>query len=82
MLMCGACHYGYNQVSFAVLSAVTPLTHAVCNVMRRIFVILATTLYFGRVLGPKTILGMAAVFTGVAWYLSAQARAVEARKKH
>lgn len=65
----GVFHYMYNQVSFTFLSFVAPLTHAICNVLRRIFVVLYAMLYFGEIPPAQNLAGIATVFLGVVLYL-------------
>jgi len=79
LCICGICHYAYNQTSYLVLSEVTPLTHAVLNVLRRAFVIICSSVYFGNIPAPKACLGFAAVVVGVVCY--AQSRAPKGVEK-
>ncbi len=69
VVACGFFHYAYNQVSFTFLSFVDPLTHAICNVLRRIFVVLYAIVYFGDVPPTQNLVGIAIVFIGVVLYL-------------
>lgn len=71
----GAFHFAYNQVSFLVLARVVPLTHAVCNVLRRICIVAFTIVYFGRNPPVSNLAGIATVFGGVLLYLTVKSGA-------
>lgn len=45
-LFSGLCHWLQNVLAFAVLAAVSPLTYAIANTVKRIVVIVASILYF------------------------------------
>jgi drug/metabolite transporter (DMT)-like permease len=81
MFLCGSLHWTYNNVSALMLSYVSPLTHSVFNVQRRVLVIVVTTLYFGRKPPLQNIVGIATVFAGVFLYLRARAAADAAKEK-
>ncbi len=69
MLVCGTFHWLYNQCSILCLSYVSPLTHSVCNVMRRALVIAVTMMYFQDKASVANIAGIVTVFLGVNYYL-------------
>lgn len=72
MVMNGVLHFAYNQVSFLVLDEVAPLTHAVCNVLRRVGCIVFAIFYFGNWPSVRNACGIASVFIGVGFYLYCQ----------
>lgn len=51
--------FAYMNLSFAVLSQVTVLTHSMLNSMRRVVVVFGTALFFGQVLGLRELFGVA-----------------------
>lgn len=81
LLAAGLFHYLYNQVSFLVLARVEPLTHAVCNVLRRVAVIAGTVVYFGRAMPAANVAGIAIVFAGVLVYLASKSGDKKKKKK-
>ena len=47
------------QFAFNTLSRVSPVSHGVCNVVKRIVIISTSVVFFGTTLTPKTKLGAA-----------------------
>lgn len=45
-----------------------PVSHGVCNVVKRIAIIFSSVLFFGNVLTPKTQLGTVIALAGTALY--------------
>jgi hypothetical protein len=70
----GALHFAYNMCSFVVLGAVAPLTHEICNVARRVVVIVYSIIVFGNAVSPRSAAGITTVFVGIAWYTYEKAR--------
>jgi solute carrier family 35, member E1 len=46
-LLSGFAFYLYNEVSFMALSKVSPVTHSVANTLKRIVIIVVSTIVFG-----------------------------------
>ena len=44
----GLLFYAYNELSFSVLAEVSPITHAICNTLKRVAVIVASILFLGE----------------------------------
>lgn len=61
----------YNQFAFNTLSRVTPVSHGVCNVVKRVCIIGASVLFFGNKLTDQTKLGTAIALIGTYLYTEA-----------
>ncbi|KNC97094.1 uncharacterized protein SPPG_09475 [Spizellomyces punctatus DAOM BR117] len=61
-------HFAYNLFSFAVLDKLSPVTHAVTNVMKRVMTIISSLLYFGTPFNLAQFFGFILANTGVGWY--------------
>ena len=61
----------YNQFAFNTLSRVTPVSHGVCNVVKRVCIIGASVLFFGNKLTDQTKLGTAIALVGTYLYTEA-----------
>ena len=68
MLKCGAFYHLYNQVANQALGKVEPVTHAVGNVGKRIFVIGFSIIAFGNKISPQTAVGSAIAVLGAGLY--------------
>ncbi len=70
----GLYYHLYNQVAYQALEKVDPITHAVGNVGKRIFVIGFSIIAFGNAISPQTAIGsgIAIVGAGVYSYLKAK----------
>jgi solute carrier family 35 protein E1 len=64
----GAFYHLYNQVAYQALGKVEPVTHAVGNVGKRIFVIGFTILAFGNKISAQTAIGSAIAVVGAGLY--------------
>jgi solute carrier family 35, member E1 len=58
----GFCHYAYNECAFWVLDIVTPTTHAVTNVFKRVVIIVISILVLNS---PVSVLSAIGVLTAV-----------------
>merc|ERR1712151_100749 len=56
MLYSGFTYYMYNEVAFLALGKLDPVSHAVCNAMKRVVIIIAAIVVFKT---PVTTLGIA-----------------------
>ena len=61
-------HFLYNIASMLVLQTVSPLSHAILNLSKRMFVILANIVYFAMPLSWKICSGLLVFATGLALY--------------
>ena len=64
----GFFYHMYNQIAYQALGKVEPVTHAVANVGKRIFVIGFSILAFGNKLTTQTMLGSAIAIAGAGVY--------------
>ena len=71
LLACCVFHFLYNQISFVVLSFVTPLTHGVLNVVRRMVVIAASFVMSRTLPSTEMAAGIGMVFGGAGLYFAA-----------
>jgi len=79
----GLFYHLYNQIAYQALGKVEPVTHAVGNVGKRIFVIGFSILAFGNKLSAQAMIGsaIAVIGAGVYGYLKAQDKGKEEDKK-
>lgn len=68
LLKVGAFYHLYNQVAYQALGKVEPVTHAVGNVGKRIFVIGFTILAFGNKISTQTAIGSGIAVVGAGLY--------------
>lgn len=64
----GFYYHMYNQVAYQALGKVAPVTHAVGNVGKRIFVIGFTILAFGNKISTQTAVGSLIAILGAGIY--------------
>jgi len=64
----GFYYHMYNQVAYQALGKVAPVTHAVGNVGKRIFVIGFSILAFGNKISTQTLIGSAIAIIGAGLY--------------
>lgn len=77
----GMFYHLYNQLATNTLERVAPLTHAVGNVLKRVFVIGFSIIVFGNKISTQTGIGTVIAIAGVAMYSLIKARLEEAKKK-
>lgn len=77
----GMFYHLYNQLATNTLERVAPLTHAVGNVLKRVFVIGFSIIVFGNKISTQTGIGTAIAIAGVAIYSLIKARMEEAKRK-
>jgi solute carrier family 35 protein E1 len=75
----GMFYHLYNQLANNTLERVAPLTHAVGNVLKRVFVIGFSIVVFGNKISTQTGIGTAIAIGGVALYSFIKARQEEAK---
>eukprot|EP00850_Spirogloea_muscicola_P000049 SM000001S04451 [mRNA] locus=s1:268294:271577:- [translate_table: standard] len=81
LLFVGLTYHLYNQLANNTLERVAPLTHAVGNVLKRVFVIGFSIIVFGNRISTQTGIGTAIAISGVAAYSYLKAKAEEAKRK-
>ncbi|CAN1152845.1 Triose phosphate/phosphate translocator TPT, chloroplastic [Linum perenne] len=77
----GMFYHLYNQVATNTLERVAPLTHAVGNVLKRVFVIGFSIVVFGNKISTQTGIGTGIAIAGVATYSLIKAKMEEQKKK-
>uniref|UniRef100_M4DZS2 Sugar phosphate transporter domain-containing protein n=1 Tax=Brassica campestris TaxID=3711 RepID=M4DZS2_BRACM len=77
----GMFYHLYNQLATNTLERVAPLTHAVGNVLKRVFVIGFSIVIFGNKISTQTGIGTGIAIAGVALYSIIKAK-IEEDKKH
>lgn len=68
LLLASLCFQLYQQLSFMVLSKVTPVTHSVGNSLKRVVVIAASVIIFRNPVSATNIAGTAMAIAGVILY--------------
>lgn len=77
----GMFYHLYNQVATNTLERVAPLTHAVGNVLKRVFVIGFSIIIFGNKISTQTGIGTVIAIAGVAAYSFIKANIEEEKRK-
>ncbi|KAK9826504.1 hypothetical protein WJX81_007389 [Elliptochloris bilobata] len=74
LFMVGLLYHLYNQFAFNTLSRVSPVSHGVCNVVKRVVIIGTSVVFFGTTLTTKTKLGTGIALLGTYLYTEASKR--------
>ncbi|PIA63050.1 hypothetical protein AQUCO_00200822v1 [Aquilegia coerulea] len=77
----GMFYHLYNQLATNTLERVAPLTHAVGNVLKRVFVIGFSIVVFGNKISTQTGIGTGIAIAGVAIYSLIKANMEEEKRK-
>lgn len=77
----GMFYHLYNQLATNTLERVAPLTHAVGNVLKRVFVIGFSIIVFGNKISTQTAIGTGIAIAGVSMYSLIKAQMEDAKKK-
>ncbi|KAL3617099.1 hypothetical protein CASFOL_039493 [Castilleja foliolosa] len=77
----GMFYHLYNQLATNTLERVAPLTHAVGNVLKRVFVIGFSILVFGNKISLQTGIGPSIAIAGVAIYSFIKAKIEEEKRQ-
>lgn len=77
----GMFYHLYNQLATNTLERVAPLTHAVGNVLKRVFVIGFSIVIFGNKISTQTGIGTGIAIAGVAMYSIIKAKIEEEKRK-
>ncbi|CAM9453926.1 unnamed protein product [Choristocarpus tenellus] len=67
-ILSGLLFYMYNEVAFYCLNAIHPVTHAVANTLKRVFLIAVSVIVFNHKLTPLGLAGSAVAIAGVLLY--------------
>lgn len=76
----GMFYHLYNQLATNTLERVAPLTHAVGNVLKRVFVIGFSIIVFGNKISTQTAIGTSIAIAGVAIYSFIKAKLEEEKR--
>ncbi|PWA75296.1 hypothetical protein CTI12_AA244760 [Artemisia annua] len=76
----GMFYHLYNQLATNTLERVAPLTHAVGNVLKRVFVIGFSIIVFGNKISTQTAIGTSIAIAGVAMYSLIKAKIEEEKR--
>jgi uncharacterized membrane protein (DUF373 family) len=71
----------YNQTSFLVLHRTTAVDHAILNVVRRVFIIVASAVFFGTVIDNENLAGIVLAIGGSLAFLRAKQMANKQAKQ-
>lgn len=77
----GMFYHLYNQLATNTLERVAPLTHAVGNVLKRVFVIGFSIVVFGNKISTQTAIGTSIAIAGVAAYSYIKAKIEEEKRQ-
>uniref|UniRef100_A0A803RA91 Sugar phosphate transporter domain-containing protein n=1 Tax=Cannabis sativa TaxID=3483 RepID=A0A803RA91_CANSA len=80
LFLIGLFYHLYNQLATNTLERVAPLTHAVGNVLKRVFVIGFSIIVFGNKISTQTGIGTAIAIAGVAMYSLIKAKMEEEKR--
>uniref|UniRef100_A0A804MXD4 Sugar phosphate transporter domain-containing protein n=2 Tax=Zea mays TaxID=4577 RepID=A0A804MXD4_MAIZE len=81
LFLVGLFYHLYNQIATNTLERVAPLTHAVGNVLKRVFVIGFSIIVFGNKISTQTGIGTSIAIAGVAMYSYIKAKIEEEKRK-
>ncbi|CAO2205006.1 unnamed protein product [Urochloa humidicola] len=81
LFLVGLFYHLYNQIATNTLERVAPLTHAVGNVLKRVFVIGFSIVVFGNRISTQTGIGTTIAIAGVALYSYIKAQIEEEKRK-
>jgi len=67
-LLASIFYYTYNEVAFLCLDNVSPVTHAIANVVKRVFIIVSSMIVFGNKMTTQGVVGTVLAVGGVFLY--------------
>lgn len=79
LLLAGLCFHGYQQLSYLILSRMSPVSHSVGNSCKRVAVIVASLLFFHNPISTQNAVGTAMALAGV--FLYSQVKRLQGDKK-
>lgn len=74
LLGVGMLYHLYNQFAFNTLQRVSPVSHGVCNVVKRVVIIFSSVLFFNQVLTQQALIGTVIALIGTWMYTEAAAK--------
>lgn len=70
----GMLYHLYNQFAFNTLQRVSPVSHGVCNVVKRVVIIFSSVLFFNQVLTQQALIGTVIALVGTWMYTEAASK--------
>ncbi|GAX83747.1 hypothetical protein CEUSTIGMA_g11172.t1 [Chlamydomonas eustigma] len=80
LLAVGLLYHLYNQFAFNTLQRVSPVSHGVCNVVKRIAIIFSSVIFFNQVLTTQALVGTAIAIAGTWLYTDVSSKMKHAKK--
>jgi len=80
LAMVGLLYHLYNQFAFNTLQRVSPVSHGVCNVVKRIAIIFSSVIFFNQVLTTQALVGTVIAIIGTWLYTEASSKHKHAKK--
>ena len=74
-------YYLYNEVAFLCLDNISPVSHALGNTVKRVFIIISSMLVFGNRMTLRGAFGSAMAIAGVFWYSVEKSRYAKKKKE-
>ncbi|KAI8477039.1 MAG: plastid triose phosphate/phosphate translocator [Monoraphidium minutum] len=74
LFMVGLLYHLYNQFAFNTLQRVSPVSHGVCNVVKRVVIIFSSVLFFNQVLTTQALVGTVIALAGTWAYTEMSSR--------
>eukprot|EP00877_Chromochloris_zofingiensis_P001947 jgi/Chrzof1/11753/Cz06g08130.t1_TPT len=74
LAMVGLLYHLYNQFAFNTLQRVSPVSHGVCNVVKRVVIIFSSVIFFHQTLTTQAVVGTVIALAGTWLYTEAAAR--------
>lgn len=78
LFIAGLCFHGYQQLSYLILSRMSPVSHSVGNSCKRVAVIVASLLWFRNPISLQNAIGTGMALAGV--FLYSQAKRASSKK--
>ena len=72
--MVGLLYHLYNQFAFNTLQRVSPVSHGVCNVVKRVVIIFSSVIFFKQVLTQQALVGTVIALAGTWAYTEMSSR--------
>lgn len=66
--MVGLLYHLYNQFAFNTLQRVSPVSHGVCNVVKRVVIIFSSVFFFHQTLTQQALIGTVIALAGTWLY--------------
>eukprot|EP00775_Hariotina_reticulata_P002946 gene2946-3231_t len=74
LFMVGLLYHLYNQFAFNTLQRVSPVSHGVCNVVKRVVIIFSSVIFFHQTLTQQALIGTVIALIGTWMYTEASSK--------